>query len=82
MTDTPKQEANVISLAAARRNKSVSDKPRHVRKQEARAEKAKQAEANRVRSGRTKLERAQDRAASEKVKKLVDGSRLDGEKES
>lgn len=82
MSDTSKQGPNVISLATTRRSKSAGDKPRHVRKQEARAEKAKQAEANRVRSGRTKAEKAQDRSKSAKLETLLDGSRRDSKQET
>ena len=50
-----------------------------VRKQRARADKAEQAEQNRIKFGRTKAERMLEETRAEKLAKLTDGHRLDGD---
>lgn len=77
MTDKDNQPKNVVDLASARRAKKINSKPRHLKKQEARAKKAKTAEANRVRSGRSKAQKAQDKASTQALHRLVDGARRD-----
>jgi hypothetical protein len=47
----------------------------HARKVRAKAEAATQAEANRAKFGRTKAERAADRAEAERLAKLLDDSK-------
>lgn len=47
------------------------------RKKKARAEKAKQAEINRIRHGRTKAEKEQELAERERAARLIEGKRLD-----
>ena len=79
MTDTSKPANNVVSFPKAGANSASGSKPRHVRKQEARAEKAEQAKANRARTGRTKLQKAQDKAPMKKLHTHLDGAQL-GEK--
>lgn len=77
MTDKDNQPGNVVDLASARQAKTTTGKPRHLRKQEARAEKARMAEANRVRSGRSKEQKARDKAPTDQLHRLVDAARLD-----
>jgi hypothetical protein len=50
---------------------------RQFRKQKAREEAAKTAETNRALSGRTKAERARDRAQKDSAKAFLDGHRRD-----
>ena len=52
---------------------------RRERKRQARAEAARAAGENRVRSGRTKAERAADVLEKARVGAVVDGARLEGE---
>jgi hypothetical protein len=47
------------------------------RKQKQREEKAKQAEINRIRHGRTKAEKERELAERERATRLIDGKRLD-----
>ncbi len=77
MTDKDNQPENVVDLASVKRAKTTTGKPRHVKKQEARAEKARKAEANRVRSGRSKAQKARDKAPTDKLHRLVDASHID-----
>ena len=50
---------------------------RQVRKQKARSEKDKAAEANRLQFGRTKSEKSLTRALNEKAEKTLDQGRID-----
>lgn len=50
---------------------------RTVRKQKARAEKASQAEQNRITYGRTKAEKLRSKAEAELAAKRLDGHKLD-----
>ena len=47
------------------------------RKKKARAEKAKQAEVNRIRHGRTQAEKDRERAEQERAARLLEGKRLE-----
>ena len=71
----------LINLSDARRARAAKPgkaaKPRHVRKQEERAEKAQKAAANRVRTGRNKALKAQDRQEITRLRSHVDGARRD-----
>ncbi|MGO3930433.1 DUF4169 family protein [Rhodopseudomonas pseudopalustris] len=49
------------------------------RKRAAREDSARQAEANRVRFGRTKLERARDEQRTKRTKELLDQHRITGD---
>ena len=77
VTDTSKPTSNIISFTDAGAKQSSGSKPRHVRKQEARMEKAKQAEANRVRTGRTKLQKAQEKAPTRELNRRLEEARRD-----
>ena len=50
----------------------------HLRKQKARADAAREAAANRVKHGRTRTERENDRRAEEKRRALLDGAKREG----
>jgi len=50
---------------------------RHVRKQKARSEKDKAAEANRLQFGRTKSEKSLTKALNDKAEKVLDQGRID-----
>ena len=50
---------------------------RQVRKQKARAEKERQADANRALYGRTKAEKARDRLEAKKSSDFIEGHRLE-----
>ncbi|MFO0737585.1 MAG: DUF4169 family protein [Labilithrix sp.] len=49
------------------------------RKKKARAEKAKQAEINRIRHGRTQAEKDRERIERERAARLIEGKRLEPE---
>lgn len=49
------------------------------RKKKARAEKAKQADINRIRHGRTQAEKDRERLERERAARLIDGKRLEPE---
>ena len=51
---------------------------RQARKARARADKARLAETNRAKFGRTKAERKADEAEEERKARLIDGARRDG----
>lgn len=53
---------------------------RQFRKQQARSEKEKQAEQNRISHGRTKAEKQLTRARNEKAEKALDQGRIDKDK--
>jgi hypothetical protein len=50
---------------------------RRARKDKARQERGAQAEANRVRFGRTKAEKAADKAGRERAQRDIDGKKID-----
>lgn len=77
MTQRDNHPENVVNLADVRRTGTSGTKPRHIKKQEARAKKASDASANRVRTGRTKTQKANDRNEARRTQHQLDGSKRD-----
>ncbi|MEQ8747752.1 DUF4169 family protein [Pyruvatibacter sp.] len=75
MTQKDDETSKVVPFARRPSRTGAPAKPRHLRKQQARAEKAAHAAANRARYGRTKSEKQADRADTQRIVKLVDGAK-------
>jgi hypothetical protein len=67
MTEANRMSAEIVNL-------------RQFRKQQARSEKEKQAEQNRISHGRTKAEKQLTRALNEKAEKALDQGRIEDDK--